>query len=169
VSRGGSASARTRYRSRGDARMRGAVPAPSSAAVKRRMQTQRREGTACEIAVRRLLYHAGARYTTHRRPVPRLRRRADIVFVGPRVAVFVDGCFWHWCPTHSPKVKAHRSWWRAKLLANVRRDRDTDKQLGLAGWRVVRVWEHENPEAAARRILRAVKLASSALLTRGRP
>lgn len=73
-----------------------------------------------------------------------------------RVAVFVDGCFWHSCPTHKTRPAANGDWWRAKLAANVARDRDTDQRLRRAGWLVVRVWEHENPERAARRIVKAI-------------
>jgi DNA mismatch endonuclease (patch repair protein) len=66
--------------------------------------------------------------------------------------VFVDGCFWHGCPTHGTSPKANAAWWQAKIAANQARDRDTDRLLGEAGWKVVRVWEHEDPTTAARTI-----------------
>jgi DNA mismatch endonuclease (patch repair protein) len=83
-----------------------------------------------------------------------MRRRADVVFTRARVAVFVDGCFWHRCPEHSTIPTANRAWWIDKLDANVTRDRDTDAQLGAAGWLVIRVWEHEDPVRVADRIER---------------
>ena len=85
-----------------------------------------------------------------------MRRRADLVFPGKRVAVFVDGCFWHACPEHASWPKANADWWREKILANQRRDRDTDRRLAEAGWHVIRIWEHESPAIAADRIQEAV-------------
>lgn len=77
------------------------------------------------------------------------------MFRGPRVAVFVDGCFWHRCPEHGNLPRANADWWRDKLETNVERDRDTDRQLLAAGWTVVRIWEHEiraDVESAAERV-----------------
>lgn len=91
-----------------------------------------------------------------RAPLHGLRRRADIVFGPSKVAVYVDGCFWHSCPEHGTTPKSNRRWWVAKLAANVRRDRDTDRQLAEAGWHVVRVWEHESMGHAADRIAKVV-------------
>jgi DNA mismatch endonuclease (patch repair protein) len=85
-----------------------------------------------------------------------MRRRADIVFGPAKVAVYVDGCFWHSCPLHATLPKNNRQWWSVKLAANVLRDRDTDRQLIEAGWRVVRVWEHEDPALAADRVVTAL-------------
>jgi DNA mismatch endonuclease (patch repair protein) len=122
------------------------------------MAAQRRVDTAPELAIRRLLHAAGLRYRVHRAPVESLaRRRADIVFGGPRVAVFVDGCFWHRCPTHRTEPTANAEWWAAKLDRNVARDRETDAALESHGWMVIRVWEHEDPGQAAARICRAVR------------
>jgi DNA mismatch endonuclease (patch repair protein) len=87
------------------------------------------------------------------------RRRADVVFPRARVAVFVDGCFWHGCPEHASWPKANAAWWRAKIEANRRRDSATDEALLHAGWRVVRVWAHEDPETAADRIAHVLKEA----------
>lgn len=86
-----------------------------------------------------------------------VRRRADIVFRKARVAVFLDGCFWHGCPTHATQPKANADWWRTKLAANVARDRDTDDRLEREGWLVFRIWEHESPLDAGDRIERAVR------------
>lgn len=85
-----------------------------------------------------------------------LRRKADIVFGPAKVAVFVDGCFWHNCPEHGSAPKANAAWWREKLRTNVERDRDTDARLAEAGWTVIRIWEHESPAAAAGIIARTV-------------
>jgi DNA mismatch endonuclease (patch repair protein) len=88
------------------------------------------------------------------RPVPggNRRRRVDILLRGARIAVFVDGCFWHSCPEHSHLPKTNTSWWRLKVRGIARRDRDTDTELAAAGWLAVRVWEHEDPGEAARAI-----------------
>ena len=95
-------------------------------------------------------------FETQTRVLPQFRRRADIVFVASRVAVMVDGCFWHACPVHATWPKANADWWRAKIEANQQRDRETDAALEAAGWTVVRVWEHESTEEAARRVIEAV-------------
>ncbi len=130
----------------------GARPAPSSAAARARFRAQRRRDTAPELAVRRLLHVRGLRYRVDTAPLPGVRRRADVVFTRVKVAVFVDGCFWHSCPVHATRPKANAAWWRAKLEATVRRDRDTDTTLAAAGWMVVRVWEHEPALEAADRV-----------------
>ncbi|MBW3669810.1 MAG: very short patch repair endonuclease [Actinobacteria bacterium] len=121
------------------------------------MSRQRSRDTDPERALRSSLHRRGLRYRLHRRPVPGLRRQADIVFGPARVAVFVDGCFWHCCPEHTTSPKSNAAWWSAKLAANVARDRDTDEQLAVAGWAVVRVWEHEDPVAAAARVAQVVR------------
>jgi DNA mismatch endonuclease (patch repair protein) len=79
------------------------------------------------------------------------------VFPRLKVAVFVDGCFWHGCPVHGTWPKANSDWWRAKIEANRLRDSDTDRRLSEMGWRVVRIWEHEDPEQAALRIAAVVR------------
>jgi DNA mismatch endonuclease, patch repair protein len=99
----------------------------------------------------------GLRFRVDRSPVPGLRRRADIVFSPSRVAVFVDGCFWHGCPEHATAPKANAQWWADKLAANELRDRDTDRRLAEAGWLGVRVWEHEAVVEAARRVATVVQ------------
>jgi DNA mismatch endonuclease (patch repair protein) len=110
--------------------------------------------TAPELALRRELLMRGRRgYRIDRDlHLPGVRRRADIAWVGRRVAVFVDGCFWHGCPTHGTTPATNASYWTPKLARNVARDRETDRIAASQGWTVIRVWEHEPPEAAADRI-----------------
>lgn len=112
--------------------------------------------TPAELAIRRLLHSMGLRYRVDVRADPALRRRADVVFSRAKVAVFVDGCFWHACPDHGTSPKSNAAWWEEKLRTNVARDRDTDQRLRSAGWAVVRVWEHEDPASAAAAIAEVV-------------
>ena len=141
----------------------------STQETRRRMQAVRRRDTPKELQLRSLLHKSGLRYRVDCAPLPGLRRRADLVFPKVRIAVFVDGCFWHGCPEHATWPRAHSDWWREKLEANVRRDRDTDEKLLAAGWRVVRVWAHEDMRGAARRIRRIVMLLRRAANSRSRP
>jgi DNA mismatch endonuclease (patch repair protein) len=131
-------------------------PGPSSTLVERRMKNTPRRDTPKELALRRELHSRGLRYLVDSAPLPGLRRRADLVFRGARVAVFVDGCFWHGCPRHGTVPVANRNWWVEKLARNVERDCDTGERLRQAGWHVVRVWEHEATPAAADRVERAL-------------
>jgi len=109
-----------------------------------RMSAQRREGTAPELVLRKRLHALGLRYRLHRAPLPSLRRKADIVFGPAKLAVFVDGCFWHGCPEHGRRRHQVNSWyWPDKISRNRSRDANTDFELRAAGWQVVRVWEHE--------------------------
>ncbi|MBZ9797767.1 very short patch repair endonuclease [Mesorhizobium sp. ES1-4] len=101
-----------------------------------------------ERAVRSALHRRGLRFRLHRRLLANSRRTVDIVFPRARVAVFLDGCFWHGCPLHGTWPKNNAEWWREKIEANIARDRDTDRRLQELGWTVVRVWEHETIEAA---------------------
>ncbi|MFX0573177.1 very short patch repair endonuclease [Nocardia nepalensis] len=125
---------------------------PTDAATSARMARQRRAGTRPELALRRELHRRGLRYFVDRAPLRGQRRRADLVFPRLRVAVYVDGCFWHRCPLHATDPKSNSQWWADKLSGNVARDRATDAALAAAGWRVIRVWEHENAAAAADRV-----------------
>ncbi|MGC8626170.1 MAG: very short patch repair endonuclease [Acidimicrobiales bacterium] len=137
-------------------------PFASSEAVRRRMSTQRREGTAPELAVRRAVHALGLRYRVHAAPVPGLRRKADLVFGPSKVAVFVDGCFWHGCPEHGQRSHAVNGWyWPEKIARNRERDEETDRLLTDAGWLVVRIWEHEVDAGQASLASIAVKLASA--------
>lgn len=132
-------------------------PAPSDATVRRRMQATPQRDTPGELALRSRLHTAGYRYRVDASCFAGMRRRADLVFTGGRVAIFMDGCFWHGCPEHGTWPKANAAWWREKIEANVARDRDTDRRLAAAGWAVVRIWEHEPVERAARRVIAAVR------------
>ena len=120
------------------------------------MQGNRSRDTAPELAIRRLLHAMGLRYRVATRPLAGVRRTADIVFGPAHVAVFVDGCFWHGCPEHSSMPKTNTDYWQPKLQRNAERDRETDRLLTASGWLAIRVWEHEDPGKAARRIARAV-------------
>ncbi|PRY36395.1 very short patch repair endonuclease [Umezawaea tangerina] len=125
-------------------------------AVRARMSKQRSRDTEIEVALRRELHRLGLRYRVHRRPVRAVRREADVVFGPSKVAVFVDGCFWHGCPEHGTWPKRNSEFWRAKIETNRARDANTDLVLADAGWLSVRVWEHEAAEAAAVRVREAV-------------
>ncbi|MDO8150201.1 very short patch repair endonuclease [Isoptericola sp. b408] len=121
------------------------------------MSTARRRDTAPEMALRRELHARGLRYRVGF-PVPGQRRRTiDVAFTRARVAVFVDGCFWHGCPEHGNAPRSNAEWWRTKLAANMDRDRDTDRLLDESGWRVVRIWEHESVAVAADKVEAAVR------------
>ncbi|MGQ0846836.1 MAG: very short patch repair endonuclease [Sporichthyaceae bacterium] len=132
------------------------APTPSSESVSRRMQNTPTRDTPCELKLRKLLHRAGLRYRVDYRPIKEVRRKADVVFTKAKVAVFVDGCFWHNCPTHGTWPKANAEWWREKLEGNTARDRNTDERLAEAGWTVVRIWEHEVPEEAATKVIEAL-------------
>ncbi|MDH6126181.1 DNA mismatch endonuclease (patch repair protein) [Kitasatospora sp. GP82] len=120
------------------------------------MSRQRSRNTAPEVVLRRALHASGLRFRVHRRPLPGVRREADVVFGPARVAVFVDGCFWHGCPEHATWPKNNASFWREKIEKNRIRDADTDTRLLAAGWLAVRVWEHEDPIEAAVRVRNVV-------------
>jgi DNA mismatch endonuclease (patch repair protein) len=116
------------------------------------MQSARQRDTKPELELRSALHRRGLRYFVNRAPLPTIRRRADIVFPRLRVAVYVDGCFWHGCPLHGTWPKANADWWREKIERNRERDRDTNARLDTAGWHVIRIWEHESMDAAAKHI-----------------
>ena len=107
------------------------------------------------------MHEVGLRYRIHQRPLPGLRREADIVFRRVKVAVFVDGCFWHGCPLHSTKPKRNNDFWVAKIEGNSARDRATDEALRDAGWVSIRVWEHESAEEAAATVRQIVESRSA--------
>lgn len=125
---------------------------PSSPEASRRMARVRQRGTDVEIELRRALHARGLRYRLQVPLSKKPRRVADIVFIGARVAVFVDGCFWHGCPLHATWPKENAGFWRAKIEANRARDADTTRRLRELGWEVIRVWSHEDPVEAARLI-----------------
>lgn len=124
----------------------------SSAATRRTMQGCRGRDTSTELALRSAVHALGLRYRVDARPVAVVRRKADLVFSTERLAVFLDGCFWHGCERHYTAPVAHADYWRAKLGDNRRRDRETDLLLAAQGWTVLRIWEHEDPVAAAKRV-----------------
>ncbi len=129
----------------------------SSPAVRARMQRQKVRDTTPEVLLRRELHRLGLRFRLDRPVVPGTRRRVDIVFGPSKVAVMVDGCFWHGCETHGSHVPSvNVTYWSEKIRTNRERDADTDERLRTAGWKVVRVWEHDDPITAARHIKRAV-------------
>ena len=128
------------------------VPAASAVHVRRRMQVTPRRDTPPELALRRALHQLGHRFwVDHALPFDR-RKRADLLFPSARVAVFVDGCFWHGCPKHVTWPKSSAAWWRAKIEGNRVRDRRTNRALRRRGWAVVRVWEHQEVSVAAQRV-----------------
>jgi DNA mismatch endonuclease (patch repair protein) len=120
------------------------------------MLATRRRDTPAETDLRRRLFAAGLRYRVDV-AVGGVRSRADIAFPGPKVAVFVDGCFWHGCPEHGTWPKANSEWWRAKIEGNRRRDADATQQLRDAGWTVLRFWTHDDMKLAAETVMRAVR------------
>ncbi|WP_330279882.1 MULTISPECIES: very short patch repair endonuclease [unclassified Streptomyces] len=124
----------------------------SSAARRRNMQAIRSRDTKPEQLVRRLVHARGLRYRVAAKPLPDLRRTADLVFRPTKVAVFIDGCYWHGCPEHYVPPKTNPGYWSDKVARNMARDRDTDQQLAEAGWLVLRFWEHEPSEECASRI-----------------
>lgn len=114
----------------------------SSPAARNVMRGNRSRDTKPELALRRALHASGLRFRVGIRPEPGLRRTADIVFTRQRIAVFVDGCFWHGCPKHFVAPRANHGYWGPKIDANRERDRDTTRRLEGAGWTVIRIWEH---------------------------
>ena len=132
-------------------------PVPSSSSASARMRRVRQKGTAPELALRRELFRLGLRYRLNTR-IPGIPRvRPDIVFSKAKVAVFVDGCFWHGCPEHGTSPKANASFWAVKIDANRKRDENTNTKVRSAGWRVIRMWEHEDPCVAAANIEQVVR------------
>lgn len=133
------------------------APPPSSEQARRRMVATRGRDTRPERELRSQLHRLGLRFRIHQAVLPGIRREADIVFGPARIAVFVDGCFWHGCPQHRTMAKANAAYWQEKIETNRRRDADTNARLRADGWRVIRIWEHEDPSVAARRIARAAR------------
>lgn len=130
-----------------------ATPSASSLAIARKMSSQRKHDTKPEESVRKRLWARGVRYRKQY-PVPDMPRRSiDVALPGAKVAVFVHGCFWHGCPEHWRPTKSNTKWWADKIDRNRQRDVETRKHLESLGWLVVVVWEHEDPDAAADRIV----------------
>ncbi len=137
------------------------VPAASSDAVRATMRANRGRDTGPELAVRRELHAMGLRYRVdHPLPFDR-RRRADIVFTRAKVAVFIDGCFWHGCPEHGTTPKANAAFWAEKIARNRARDEDTNERLKAGGWVVMRFWEHEEAASVAVSVSLSVRSSKS--------
>jgi DNA mismatch endonuclease, patch repair protein len=135
-------------------------PIPTSAGVSKRMRGNRRRDTRAELAIRSALHRRGLRFRVDLPiRVPGRLVRPDVVFTKARIAVFVDGCFWHCCPEHGNSPQANQSYWQQKLARNVARDQIVDAALTTSGWRIMRSWEHEDPAIVADRIETAYRSA----------
>jgi DNA mismatch endonuclease (patch repair protein) len=130
------------------------------------MRANKGRDTRPELVIRRLLHADGFRYRVNFRLVPELRRTADIVFTRAKVAVFIDGCFWHGCPEHYQRPLANRDYWDHKVLRNRARDAETNSALTGAGWTVLRFWEHEQAAAVVARIEDQVEVALATAVRR---
>lgn len=126
------------------------------AAVRSVMRANKGRDTAPELALRRAVHALGLRYRVGQRPLPSVRRTADLVFKGARLAVFVDGCFWHGCSDHYRPSTQNSEFWQAKIEGTRLRDKETDRKLQEGGWRVLRIWEHDDPALAAQRVAQLV-------------
>jgi DNA mismatch endonuclease (patch repair protein) len=129
----------------------------SSEATRRTMQSNRGRDTVPEILLRRQLFNLGLRYRVNLRVEPTLRRTVDIAFTRSKLAVFVDGCFWHGCPIHGTSPKTNSEFWKSKISATMVRDRETTMALNKLGWTVLRFWEHDDPDASAQRVSEIVR------------
>jgi DNA mismatch endonuclease Vsr len=129
----------------------------SSQAVRASMQGNRNRDTRPEVTLRKLLHKHGLRYRVNARPLAELRRTADVVFPRQKIAIFVDGCYWHGCPEHHRPSTKNSDFWQNKIQGNRERDQHTTRQLESEGWTVLRFWEHETPESAALRVLHTVR------------
>ena len=120
------------------------------------MQSVGRRDTPAELAVRTRLHRMGLRFRVDHPPLAGVRRRADILFTKARVAVYVDGCYWHGCPQHCRMPAANSRYWRQKISRNISRDRASVRSLKAAGWRVIRIWGHalRYPARVSQRIIR---------------
>ena len=129
----------------------------SSPEARARMQSNKSRDTKPELALRSAVHARGLRYRVSAKPLAGVRRTADLVFPRAKVAVFLDGCFWHGCPEHHTVASANAKFWADKVEGNRKRDRDTDDRLAGAGWISVRIWEHEDATEAARRVEEIVR------------
>ncbi|WP_406160608.1 very short patch repair endonuclease [Streptomyces sp. NBC_01005] len=139
---------------------------PSSPGVSARMSRQASRDTKPEVAVRKLLHASGYRYRVNERVPGMSRRTIDIAFTRAKVAVLIDGCFWHGCPVHATQPKSNAEWWRAKLERNMARDRETNEHLTEEGWTVLRFWEHEAPGEVAEQVAAAIDREGTVRRTR---
>jgi DNA mismatch endonuclease, patch repair protein len=123
------------------------------------MQGNRSTNTKPEVLLRSALHRSGLRFFKNRRPTPNVSCRVDILFPGSRLAVFVDGCFWHGCTEHGTQPKVNSDWWKQKFVTNRARDERNDRELHAAGWRVLHIWEHEPVDQAVVLIKNALSSA----------
>lgn len=131
-------------------------------AVRRRMQRTRSRDNPFERAVRSQLYSRGLRYRIHY-PVPGMKRiTCDLALPGPRIAIFLDGCFWHGCEVHPPSVKKNAKFWLEKIERNRARDGRVRAHLDELGWTTLRFWEHEAVEAIVNNIVTTAEAISLA-------
>jgi len=121
----------------------------SSSGTRASMRSNRARDTKPELRLRSSLHREGLRFRVNARPVATLRRTADVLFTKHKVAVFVDGCYWHGCSEHYRPATKNAEFWQGKINSNRDRDRETNEILRAAGWTVIRVWEHEPPRTAA--------------------
>jgi DNA mismatch endonuclease (patch repair protein) len=121
-------------------------PPALSPMVSAQMSRMPRASTGPELLVRQELHRRGLRFRVNHRGLP---GRPDVAFTRVRLAVFIDGCFWHMCPQHATMPRNNAEWWLAKLHRNVERDREKDGQLAGLGWDALHFWEHEEPFAVA--------------------
>ncbi|MGH3751375.1 MAG: very short patch repair endonuclease [Pseudonocardiaceae bacterium] len=136
------------------------TPAASTAGRSRNMQAIRRANTKPEVALRSALHRAGLRFRKdYRLDLAEGRVRPDVVFTRARVAVFVDGCFWHCCPDHGRQPSVNSGYWAPKLQRNVDRDHQNTITLERAGWIVVRIWEHQDAKQAVTAVSEALQRA----------
>jgi DNA mismatch endonuclease (patch repair protein) len=133
------------------------------------MRANRRRDTGPERRLRAALHGSGLRY----RVDPPIRVdgwaraiRPDVAFTGAKVAVFVDGCYWHACPVHYEPSKSNVSYWRAKIARNRKRDSGQVRALSEDGWLVLRFWEHEPVEVCVEHVRRALRDRSATSHTR---
>lgn len=121
------------------------------------MQGNRKRDTRPELALRRAVHAKGLRYRVAARPLPDRPWTADLVFAGPRLAVFLDGCYWHGCPEHYAQPRTNSTYWLGKIERNRARDGQVDTDLRAAGWTPLRIWEHEPVGDAAQRVVAALR------------
>lgn len=144
-------------------------PHPTSPEVSERMRRNPRRDTKPEVALRSELHQRGLRFRKDLPlRVPGRVVRPDVAFTRARLAVFVDGCFWHVCPIHGNQPRANTDYWRPKLIRNVQRDRAVDSALQVAGWRVLRAWEHEPVASVADRVERALVASTRSAVANAR-
>lgn len=145
------------------------APIPTSPAVTTIMKRNRSTDTRPEVLLRSRLHALGYRFRKNLRiKLQSGAVRPDVVFTRQRLAIFIDGCFWHACPEHGTQPQANNSYWSTKLRGNVDRDGRVDVSLKSAGWTVIRVWEHEPPDEAIVRIIHRLEHTFEAITLVGK-